>query len=893
MKRQANTLAAIINNFDIVEDAIESSTNSQGSALEENAKVLESIEGRITLFNNSIERFWNNLLDSDVIKMFVDLGTIVVETASKFGELQSVIFAILMYFNVSKKYPLDFYSWIFGKNGADGIISNVGKIKNALSGLSNIKLPFTKAKGDKSGLIPDVPDADVVTQQAEDAVSQYYNIFRNGLGKDVGELSFDTDLLNIELDKISKMDNTSVVEYMKSLGDLGEESGNTSKVLAGYVSTVKDGNYTIQGAQQYVDQHNASVKTSGITAKAAAVGHQLLNAAISMGISFLLSWAIEAVTKAINANKELAESVEEVMTEYNNATKTLKDHYDTIEEIEDDYKKLSKGVDNLGHNIGLSTDEYQRYNEIVNKIAAMFPEMVSGYTEEGNAIISLKGNVEALKDAYEDEAKAARSAILIKQNDIFNNFKNNTNKQKWSWLQLGKVSQTDKLSFFEAISSGTSIADWEKKNKQLDESLIDTWLEEAGITNTNWFSTRDDFDKAIKKNLLSVQTYYNSLRSQYDAEDVSIRPVINAYLEQDEGYLNLSDEGKNMAQSIISGFNTEFYSRFTSATEMEAWVTKNVIQPLQDVGNMMEFTAAVNLQTEFNNGTVSVDDYIKQIVELMAKLDELGFDLDVRRSVWNMFGIDDYNTKTRSAKDILDDDGDTKVGTLSKTDLDIIDKNKTAWKEEFGLDDNTLMSWDQLTAAIQKAKDKMEEASVTFSQLSEKVDGIQSAFDTLVGAQKEYNENGYFSVDTMQKLLELEPKYLDLLYDENGNINLNKQALLDVAKARIIDLGIKQKSVIVDEALSLSRTGTTADLLKQIEVTEQAIKSNDDYVESTKQTIIANLNRRKSEGAIDIDVASFMSGLNSQLDAVDKTTNIAIQNLSNSLSSSGNSFSFN
>ena len=50
------------------------------------------------------------------------------------------------------------------------------------------------------------------------------------------------------------------------------------------------------------------------------------------------------------------------------------------------------------------------------------------------------------------------------------------------------------------------------------------------------------------------------------------------------------------------------------------------------------------------------------------------------------------------------------------------------------------MSWDQLTNAIQKAKEKMEEASVTFQQLSEKVDGIQSVFDTLVGAQKEYSE---------------------------------------------------------------------------------------------------------------------------------------------------------
>ena len=57
-----------------------------------------------------MQTFWNNLLDSDVIKFFVDLGTKIVQLASDFGEVRSVIFAILMYFNMSKKYPIDFAS---------------------------------------------------------------------------------------------------------------------------------------------------------------------------------------------------------------------------------------------------------------------------------------------------------------------------------------------------------------------------------------------------------------------------------------------------------------------------------------------------------------------------------------------------------------------------------------------------------------------------------------------------------------------------------------------------------------------------------------------------------------------------------------------------------------
>lgn len=201
-------------------------------------------------------------------------------------------------------------------------------------------------------------------------------------------------------------------------------------------------------------------------------------------------------------------------------------------------------------------------------------------------------------------------------------------------------------------------------------------------------------------------------------------------------------------------------------------------------------------------------------------------------------------------------------------------------------------------AAEQQAEDAQEayqqalddsglKIQIELYEAGQAIDDIQAIYDTLANAQKEYNENGYFSVDTMQTLLELEPKYLALLYDENGNLNLNKQALLNVAKARIIDLGIKQKTSLVNTALSLSETGTTEALMEHINVTEAAIEANDDYITSTLKTIKANLERRKSEGSIDIDVDAFMSGLNSQLDAIDRTTNIAIKNIGSAISSAG------
>lgn len=96
-KRQANVLSALISNFDTAEAAIEASAKSAGSALRENEVYLDSIQGRIDLFNNSVQTMWKNTLDSDVVKDIVNLGTEIVKIIDKVGLLGTALIAISAY----------------------------------------------------------------------------------------------------------------------------------------------------------------------------------------------------------------------------------------------------------------------------------------------------------------------------------------------------------------------------------------------------------------------------------------------------------------------------------------------------------------------------------------------------------------------------------------------------------------------------------------------------------------------------------------------------------------------------------------------------------------------------------------------------------------------------
>lgn len=177
-----------------------------------------------------------------------------------------------------------------------------------------------------------------------------------------------------------------------------------------------------------------------------------------------------------------------------------------------------------------------------------------------------------------------------------------------------------------------------------------------------------------------------------------------------------------------------------------------------------------------------------------------------------------------------------------------------------------------------------------FESSSKLVDDIQSVFDTLVNAQKEYNEEGYLSVDTLQGLLELEPKYLALLYDENGNLNLNKETLYQVAIARITDMKLKQQDMILSEAEKIASEGTIEKLNEQIDAMYGMSDAYDVMIAQRLDNIRTTLEERKAAGTLDssFDVDGYISGLQGQLDAVEAAANSSINNIRNSLSSAGN-----
>ena len=94
-KRNANVVASIIENFDVAEEALKTSLDSEGSALKENEKYLKSIEGHINKLKVAYEDLSQAVIDSDLVKIGVDSLTLLTSGAAdlikQFGTLQTII----------------------------------------------------------------------------------------------------------------------------------------------------------------------------------------------------------------------------------------------------------------------------------------------------------------------------------------------------------------------------------------------------------------------------------------------------------------------------------------------------------------------------------------------------------------------------------------------------------------------------------------------------------------------------------------------------------------------------------------------------------------------------------------------------------------------------------
>lgn len=128
----------------------------------------------------------------------------------------------------------------------------------------------------------------------------------------------------------------------------------------------------------------------------------ITGALVDIGVDFL----VDQLDQLIRKDEIAIQKAQQLQQEYQQTQVAYQQNITTLESLGEEFAVLSAGVDIYGNNISLTADQYERYKEIVQQVAAISPELVVGYDAENQAIVNKNQLLERSIELQKEQAKA-------------------------------------------------------------------------------------------------------------------------------------------------------------------------------------------------------------------------------------------------------------------------------------------------------------------------------------------------------------------------------------------------------------------------------------------------------------------------------------------------------
>ncbi len=615
----------------------------------------------------------------------------------------------------------------------------------------------------------------------------------------------------------------------------------TAGILPKWIATLKAATLATWGQVKATAVWLATTPAGWITAAVAAIG-----AAVAISASH--NKKLEEQREAIKENAEAAKS----------AIDGIKSDFDSLNSATDDVKErfaeLAQGVGDLGkvnQSRGeLSTEDYKEFLELSNQIADLFPQLTKGYDDNGNAILGLSGNVDTIVGSLENmvsvQQRLARQEIMDKMPDVWAGYTADLEEYETSLEEAEKKSKGAVQALSEVTNGIFKMKGYDEDSGFINGELNDaikTALENVGIGSLidDWgwtyhydrsgkdgYSTTWDFSSLTEAQFEQLKNELGSLSFEYEnavqitkgkmeAANSDMSNYINTWLSGEWNYSRMDSGMQDVVKDVL--LNSDWISQMPVDSgdwdEVSNWLQQNFLSAVNKIDDM-EIQSAL---ADVLNGD-STTGLIQGTIDRLLNTE--GFDEDNPLIIYLQTMFDNGNDLSEQVKEILQDEFDDRVDELTLDDLQIA-------AEQIKVDDGTLLSWDELIARINEYKETVkspvslpdifsfknaDDTLTSLGSMSESIDTIQNAYKTLYEAIDEYNEEGAFSVDTLQSVIALGDDWLDYLADEDGNLKLNKESLEQLTQARLNDMRVQAINNVIDNVSKIESDADANDYLK-------------------------------------------------------------------------------
>lgn len=504
----------------------------------------------------------------------------------------------------------------------------------------------------------------------------------------------------------------------------------------------------------------------------------------------LITTAVSTATMIFSAYKNHMEEVRQVTEE---SATAYKESVVSIDSYVSKYKELQKALQDIKGDEEATVTIKQQLLELQNELNDIYG---AEYGKLNLVTEAYKDQTEAIKEL----SKAEADRFLNENNKGITTATKKMEQEKTYSLSYGTVSAyTDEGKILRDIAS-----------KYIDDGMIVTTDESNGIMNvtitadaSTAYETINTFEADLrdKAQQLGNEALFN------DVFIVSSEALNNAKSVVDE-YGNIYQQALK-AEIVINKNASKMYEEAISAVEKYNQAVVESESPFDDA-RVTE--AKANLQTvksEFSD-TLGLEKFSTIFNDIFDKADTRL--LDFNEKLRNDYGLQKLATQL-SGKEIVD------LKSMASDDIeDAFDKLiKSA--EEYGLEISdvidALVRLGYVQAEISNTEpDVFDTNKLSFNEVNEQIDSIQSAYKGLLTACEEYNQHGYVTADTLQTLLSLDGQYIACLVDENEQLAINGTAYQNLVKAKLAEAeatAVKQAieelgTIITEQQISADTT---------------------------------------------------------------------------------------
>lgn len=789
-KNRANTLAAILGNMEDLEGAYKDALNAEGSALKENAAYLDSIQGRIDLFNNAMQTMWMNFINADVVKFIVDIGTGLIKLIDTVGVLSVALtglFAGMFAKYEMKKNNVDFLSLIF-----ETIPTNIKNAPVIQNFASTVKTAFAEA-------MSDVP----IKANSLDILAELANFddANNVLG----------DLANIFGDKsVTKDGAKQILDSFDDISDATKEAILNSNLFTASQTGAAVGTNVFTAS---LAKAKAGLLAFGAGLKAFALAHPIIAGLTAAVIAFGAAWAfIDAVTMD---HEEYIEKLQEETEELKNVQSKLKS-------VNEELETTKKRIDELQAKDTLSfveEEELNRLKEQTKELERQEAILLAQEKRARNKQIETALNA-AKTDPNESVSIDAKSSMAngmyyaaSQQHDlyIYNNpyaagFQNNgvvSDENKYEVNLNGLKKAKEDLEKAEIELANTTYDAESKEYKKLEKAV-----EEAQGRVDKYNNAIDSMDEAWKTQYGEVGYIENATT---DAEK-----KWNEFYRQHQDYLDqqalINDTyGKSTILDRVFGEKgTDIAKGFKEQFESSIKEGKDPVKVIEELLASENFSSTLNdLNNKFGITANDIVGYFTQIGEVIAAQNSI---ISVQTYSELSASIESYNEILTQTSEIVSDN--TEVTQEYKDSLTALGISNEELSECFDKNNGLIVkNADKLKDLIKKQKDEYKnnvktaksQAKLKYYKLAKDLVNTVKSTKNLTNAQRDHIKTILKEMDAVQDTIS---KYTMLESELLGVTNAYKK----LADAQEIDSATDYGSKAEEMVNALANAFNTGEL---------------------------------------------------------------------------------